>query len=376
LARQARLRAQATILAVTGSAGKTTTKEALGYLLGKQGSIWITPQSYNNHWGVPISLAGLPAHAPFAVFELGMNTVGEIEALSHLVRPHIALITTVLPAHIGRLGSLETIADAKAEIFKGLCPHGIALLNADDSMFERVKHHAQGHQILTFGKNAQAHYRLLDVESLENNHLRIQAAIKGKAVNYILPFTGQHWPMMSLAWLAALDVLGADIDQAMYDLKTFELLSGRGQVIEMAMHKSKVILIDESYNANPDSVKLALERLNAYNDPCIRRRIAVLGDMGELGFKEIEAHQEIAEYITGTNIDLVHGSGIVIQHLYNALPSQMKGYSCEESQDLAQFLEHHVQPGDIYMVKGSRGGGVEPRMKCLVDAIKKAASTA
>lgn len=370
LAKAARARAKARILAVTGSAGKTTTKEVLRGLLERQGSIWATPGSYNNHWGVPISVAGLKQETDRAVFELGMNHAGELGALSMLVRPHAALITTVLPAHIGNFGSLEQIALAKSEVFSGLDPHAPVILNADDSTFDLLKCQARGREVITFGCAADAHWRLEDVSRV-GNQMFVRACVQGRRVSYNLDFEGAHWPVMSLGWLAAVQVLGADVDQAMQDLSHAQLGAGRGALIRIPMAPGHFHVIDETANANPDAMRAALLRLTAHADTAIKRRIAVLGDMGELGDCAPQGHASLRAVINGSAIDLVHVVGPYMTLLWESLPAHQRGILAQTPQDLAIAVAAQAQPGDLYMIKSSRGAAPEPRLQCVLNALKE-----
>src|SRR5712692_9877076 len=285
LARAARARSQAKIVGVTGSVGKTGTKEALRLTLARQGETHASAASYNNHWGVPLSLARCRASARYAVFEMGMNHAGEIAPLTRLVRPQVAIITTVEPVHLEFFGKLEAIADAKAEIFLGLEPGGAAVINRDNPQFARLEKSAKQagvDRIVSFGEHARADARLLKC-SLQSENSTVQARIFGTDVTYKLGAPGRHLVLNSLAVLAAAVLAGADLALAALALADLQPASGRGSRVTLEMPGGKALLIDESYNANPASMRAALALLAHANAGPLGRRIAVLGDMLELG---------------------------------------------------------------------------------------------
>ena len=284
LGRAARARARSTkIIAVTGSAGKTGTKEALRLALGPSGSVHASAKSFNNHWGVPLSLANMPKDVRFGVFELGMNHAGEIDALTRLARPHIAIITTVAPVHLGYFRSVEDIADAKAEIFRGLEARGTAVINRDSPYFQRLEDHALacGATIVGFGEAPEADARLLDV-ALGPDGSNVSAEILGETIAYRLGAPGRHLVQNSLAVLAAAKLAGADLASAAGALAGLEAQAGRGRRNVIAT-KPPIAIVDESYNANPASMRAALATLGLIPRGEYRRRVAVLGDMLELG---------------------------------------------------------------------------------------------
>src|SRR5215218_1728781 len=281
LAQASRARSNARIVAVTGSVGKTGTKEALRLALGQCGVTHASVASYNNHWGVPLSVARMPANTQFAVFEIGMNHAGEITPLTRLVRPHVAVVTAVEPVHLEYFGSLEAIADAKAEIFLGLEPGGAAIINRDNSQYERLKRAAAsaGARIVSFGEHAEAEARVLGAE-----------------LTYKLGAPGRHVVLNSLAVLAAASLAGADLALAGLALAGLEPPTGRGQRIALGLTGGgSALLIDESYNANPASVRAALALLSQAHIGSDGRRIAVLGDMLELGEASAELHRGLVE---------------------------------------------------------------------------------
>ncbi|MEA2819093.1 MAG: UDP-N-acetylmuramoyl-tripeptide--D-alanyl-D-alanine ligase, partial [Bradyrhizobium sp.] len=285
LAQASRARLGAQIIAVTGSVGKTSTKEALRRVFSAQGETHASAASFNNHWGVPLSLARCPASARFAIFEIGMNHAGEITPLVKMVRPHVAVITTVEPVHLEFFSGIAAIADAKAEIFEGLEPGGAVVLNRDNSQFARLQRRAKKlgiSRIVSFGAHQKSDARLIDV-SLHAACSAVHADILGHDVTYKLGMPGRHMAMNSLAVLAAASLAGADLALAGLALSQAQPAAGRGvrQVLEVG--HGEATLIDESYNANPASMAAALNVLGAAAVGPHGRRIAVLGDMLELG---------------------------------------------------------------------------------------------
>src|SRR5262245_5008724 len=364
LARAARARSRAKIVAVTGSVGKTGTKEALRLTLARNGETHASLASYNNHWGVPRSLARCPESARYAVFELGMNHAGEIEPLTRLVRPQVAIITTVEPVHLEFFGSLEAIADAKAEIFLGLERGGAAVINRDNPQFAQLERSAQNanvERIVSFGEDA----RLMKC-SLQSDTSTVQARIFGTDVTYKLGAPGRHLVLNSLAVLAAAALVGADLALAALALVDLQPASGRGARLTLDMPGGKALLIDESYNANPASMRAALALLGHANVGPLGRRIAVLGDMLELGPRGADLHRELAMAVLAHDVDLVFCCGPLMRALWEALPSRRKGGYAETSAALEPHVLAAVQPGDAVMVKGSLGS----RMAAIVKALQ------
>ncbi len=367
LGQAARARTQARIIAVTGSVGKTSTKEALRLALSESSTTHASDKSYNNHWGVPLSLARMPKKTQFGVFEVGMNHPGEIIPLSDMIRPHIAIITTVAPVHLGFFESVEEIADAKAEIFSGLEPGGTAILNRDNPHFALLKAHAERNdaRIVSFGADPEAEVRLDDVV-LEADRSKVRATISGTPVAYELGAPGRHLVMNSLAVLAAVNVADADLSEAAHALAKLRAQKGRGERVVMQVPGGAVTIIDESYNANPASIQAALAALAQTPRSAFPRRIAVLGDMLELGRYASDLHQALAEPIEEAEIDTIFACGPHMRTLYDALPNRCKGGYAESSEGLKTELLRYVQAGDVIMIKGSLGS----RMGPLVDALK------
>ncbi|EFI52266.1 UDP-N-acetylmuramoylalanyl-D-glutamyl-2,6-diaminopimelate--D-alanyl-D-alanine ligase [Afipia sp. 1NLS2] len=369
LAKASRARAHAKIIAVTGSVGKTSTKEALRTVLQAQGKTHASAASFNNHWGVPLSLARCPSSARFAIFEIGMNHAGEIEPLVKLVRPHLAIITTVEPVHLEFFSGIEAIADAKAEIFTGLEPDGAAILNIDNSQFARLRDKAKASgvsRIVTFGENAKADARLLDV-ALHGECSAVHADLLHHDVTYKVGVPGRHMAMNSLAVLAATTLAGADLALSALALAEFRPAAGRGVRQMLELPGGAVTLIDESYNANPASMTAAMNVLGQTAIGPRGRRIAVLGDMLELGPKGRELHGGLAASVAANKIDLVFCCGPLMRALWDALPSAKKGGYAEDSAKLESQLVAGIRAGDAIMVKGSLGS----RMKLIVTALEK-----
>jgi UDP-N-acetylmuramoyl-tripeptide--D-alanyl-D-alanine ligase len=384
LARAARRRTNAKVVAVTGSVGKTGTKEALRLALGVQGETHASAASYNNHWGVPLSLARCPADARFAVFELGMNHAGEIEPLARLVRPHIAIITAIAPVHLEFFDSMEGIADAKAEIFLGLEPGGAAVINRDNPYFELLERSAQRAgvaRIISFGEDAGANARLTGC-TLGPDSSEVEADVLGTTLQYRVGAPGRHVVLNSLAVLAAAALLGADVRRAASALERLRPARGRGAQSVLVVPGGSVLLIDESYNANPASMRAALALLGQaklggskqsagkHSLECARgRRIAVLGDMLELGPGASDLHRDLADAVSANGIDLVYCCGPLMRALWQALPSSRRGRYAENSGELEDHVLAGIEPGDIVMVKGSLGS----RMGRIVQALEHAA---
>jgi UDP-N-acetylmuramoyl-tripeptide--D-alanyl-D-alanine ligase len=367
LARAARSRSKAKFIGVTGSVGKTGTKEALRLALGKDGETHASAASYNNHWGVPLSLARCPASARYAVLELGMNHAGEIEPLSRLVRPHAAVITTIEPVHLEFFGSLDAIADAKAEIFAGIERGGAAVLNRDNGQFARLERSAKRagvERIVSFGEHASADARLMKC-SLQPDGSTVAARIFGTDVTYKLGAPGRHLVLNSLAVLATAAVVGADLALAALALAELQPAAGRGTRITLDLPHGAALLIDESYNANPASMRAALALLGQAERGSRGRRIAVLGDMLELGPQGADLHRELAAAVPANGVDLVFCCGPLMRALWDALPSNRRGGYADNSTALEPHVIAAVQPGDAVMVKGSLGSRMGPIVKAL-----------
>ena len=367
LARAARARSQAKIIAVTGSVGKTSTKEALRLALGADGETHASAASYNNHWGVPLSVARCPASAQYAVLEIGMSHAGEITPLTKLVRPHVAIVTAIAPVHLEFFGSLKKIADAKAEIFAGLEPGGAAVLNRDNRQYAHLAKAAAAvgvRRIVSFGANVKADARLLQY-SLQAECSTVQARILGQRVTYKLGAPGKHLVLNSLSVLATAALVGADLALAALALDKLKPASGRGVRTTLRVPGGSALLIDESYNANPASMAAAIALLGQSTVGNQGRRIAVLGDMLELGAQGSALHRALAEPIAAAGVDLVFCSGPLMRALWEALPSGTRGGYAETAAGLEPPVLAAIRAGDAVMVKGSLGSKMGPIVKAL-----------
>jgi UDP-N-acetylmuramoyl-tripeptide--D-alanyl-D-alanine ligase len=369
LAKASRSRSPARIVAVTGSVGKTGTKEALRIVLARQGETHASAGSYNNHWGVPLSLALMPQATRFGVFEIGMNHAGEITPLTRLVRPHVAIVTTIAPVHLEFFGSLDAIADAKAEIFAGVEPGGAAVINSDVAQAGRLKAAALAAgigEVVTFGERAEADARPLKI-SLQAETSTVQAHILGQDITYKLGAPGRHVVDNSLGVLAAAALLGADLALAALALAELKPPVGRGERVMLDVPGGAALLIDESYNANPTSMSAALALLGQVPSKGHGRRIAVLGDMLELGPEGAALHAGLAEAVLANSIDLVYCAGSLMKSLWDALPSERRGGYAETAAALEAEILAAVGRDDAVMIKGSLGS----RMGPIVTALKR-----
>jgi len=370
----ARARSLARIIAVTGSAGKTTTKEALRHVLSAVGKVHASAQSFNNHWGVPLTLARMPADCDFAVFEIGMNHPDEIRPLVKMVRPHVAIVTIIAAAHLGFFRNLDEIAKAKAEIFEGLEPDGAAVLNRDDARFkllDKMAHAAGVEHVYGFGENARSTFKLVKCE-LHADHSDIAARINGHDMIARIGAPGRHMVQNVLAVLGAAHLVGADLDKVALALADLSAERGRGKRHVLrhpggstSGHPGPITLIDESYNANPASMGAAMALLNATPVTGEGRRIAVLGDMLELGEHSAKLHAALADLIVGSGTNTVFLGGPEMRALAEILPDEVKIEYRAGVEDLKPVLLAALKPGDVVMIKSSKGIGFAK----LVDAL-------
>jgi UDP-N-acetylmuramoyl-tripeptide--D-alanyl-D-alanine ligase len=373
LAHAGRARSAAKIIAVTGSVGKTSTKEALRVALAADGVTHASVASFNNHWGVPLSLARLPANARYGIFEIGMNHAGEITPLTRLVRPHAAIVTAVEPVHLEFFDSIEAIADAKAEIFCGVESGGAAIINRDSTHYERLLRHAVEagiDHLLSFGEHARADARLVTCV-LDAEFSTVEADVFGRRVSYRIGAPGRHFVLNSLAVLAAARFVGADLRAAAGALADWKSTTGRGSRLTLEMPEGAALLIDESYNANPTSMRAALALLAQAPVGPQGRRIAVLGDMLELGPAGIDLHRGLSDVIRANGIDLVFCAGPLMQALWQTLPSATRGGYAETAEALQADVIAAVRSGDAIMIKGSLGSKMGPMVKALIRARAK-----
>ena len=367
LGRAARGRSNAEVAAVTGSVGKTSTKEALRSVLALFAPTFATTGNLNNQWGAPLSLARMPRDTRYGVFELGMNHAGEISPLSQMVRPHVAVITTVEPVHIEFFASVAEIADAKAEIFDGLMPGGSAILPFDNPHFDRLEAKAKrmGARVLTFGTKDGAWARLTDCQVLPDGN-DVTAEIGGKKLRYRMAAPGKHLALNSVAVLAAAFALNLDLDHALPAFGAVQALKGRGKREQLQIAGGDLELIDEGYNASPASVRAALNLLGTLPTAFGGRRIAVLGDMRELGNAAPELHRGLAPDLSAAKVELAFLVGPHMKGLYDLLPDAMKGAYRAASDEMVQPLVAALQPGDTVLIKGSLG----TRMAPLVEVVR------
>ena len=377
LGRAARARAKARVVGVTGSVGKTSTKEMLRVVLGGQGRVHAAEASYNNHWGVPLTLARLPREADFAVIEIGMNHPGEIAPLSHMARPDVVVITIVAPAHLEAFDSIEGIAHEKAAIIDGLQPGGVAVLNADiatSPLLQAKAHEAQARAV-TFGAAEGADYRMVSVQIGDDSTV-VRATRQGQPVLYKVMSPGRHFAANGLAVLAVADALGLDPVISATDLGRWQPPAGRGvreRIMLDLVEETGFDLIDDAFNANPASMAASLEVLvNARPQDGIGsrakgRRIAILGDMLELGPTEAALHAAIAETPGLAAIDLIHCVGPRMKALHAALPRGQRGDWVATAAELVPRARHLIDAGDIILVKGSKG----IKVSLMVDALRK-----
>lgn len=367
IARAARARSNAKIIAVTGSVGKTGTKEALRACLSRLGPTHAAEKSFNNHWGVPLTLARMPADVSYGVFEIGMNHAGEITPLSKLVRPHVAIITTVEPVHLEFFGTVEAIAEAKAEIFQGLEPGGTAILNRDNPHYgllaERAR--AEGARVVSFGRDASADVRP-ETLTLGAYGSDLVVRVGDKRIAYAIGAPGAHIAQNSLAVVAALDVIGADVEAAVPAFAGLTAAKGRGARTKIDIAGGAILLIDESYNANPASMRSALAAMASVPRDKFPRRIAVLGDMLELGEQSGMLHEGLKDSVDATEVDLVFACGPNMQRLFSALPAARQGEWAPNSQGILEPLMATVRAGDVVMVKGSLGSRMAPLVEALM----------
>jgi UDP-N-acetylmuramoyl-tripeptide--D-alanyl-D-alanine ligase len=367
LAAAARARMHGKVIGVTGSVGKTGTKEALRLALSKDGETHASVASYNNHWGVPLSLARCPSSARYAVLEMGMNHAGEIAPLSRLVRPDVAIITTIAPVHLEFFGSLAKIADAKAEIFVGVPSDGAAVVNRDIAQFAQLARRAKDAgiaRVISFGENAKADARLIKL-ALQPRCSTVEAEILGTRFSYKIGAPGKHIVINSLAVLAAAELVGADLALAALALAELQPVAGRGAPIAIELPAGQALILDESYNANPVSVEAALAVLGGSPIGPQGRRIAVLGDMLELGGDGVSLHRALAKSVIANAVDLVFCCGPLMRALWEVLPASRRGGYAEDSAALEAQVLPAIRAGDVVMVKGSLGSRMAPIVKAL-----------
>jgi UDP-N-acetylmuramoyl-tripeptide--D-alanyl-D-alanine ligase len=366
LGRAARARTGARFVAVTGSVGKTSAKEMLRVALAKSGATHASAASYNNQWGVPLTLARMPASAEFGVIEIGMNHSGEITPLVAMARPHVALVTTIAPVHIEHLGSIEAIAEAKAEIFSAFEPGATAVLNRDAPQFAALERAARGRGALvsSFGADARADARLVSVSAADGAS-RVRAHVLGRDLDFVLGAPGLHMAQNALGVLLVAAALGVEVGKSAAALADFAPQKGRGERFVLESATGPFTVIDESYNANPVSMRAALALLGATPVGPGGRRVAVIGDMLELGVDGAAMHAALAGALGENRVDLLFGAGPLTQALYEAAPTPMRAAWAPRSQDLHDNLATTLRGGDVVMIKGSNGSRMGPVVAAL-----------
>lgn len=360
----ARQRTKATVIAITGSVGKTSTKELLRHVLGAYGVAFASPASYNNHWGLPLSLALMPRDAVYGVFEIGMNHRGEIAPLASLACPHIAVITAIAEAHIGLLASRQEIAEEKSDIFTSSPPPGLAIINQDAPEFEIMRSHALKYgcsKILGFGKSEKAAVRLIDycVDPTGQKGM-VTAILNGQKVVYMLPQPGEHFALNSLIALALGEALGLDQGRLIAQLNTLPAVKGRGEQHRIQVTGGEILLIDDAYNANLTSMQAGLSVLAATPVSPKGRRLAILGEMLELGDQaEAHHHQLMAEVLVRPIHRVFAVGGPVMEMVFKKeVPADKKGGYAPNVDALIPLVLNALCPGDIVFVKGSKGSQV------------------
>lgn len=369
MGRAAREWSKAQIIAVTGSVGKTSTKEMLLRALSASGLTHGSAASFNNHWGVPLTLSRMPRNAAYGVFEIGMNHSGEITPLVKMVRPHIAIVTIIAASHLRNFNSLDEIALAKAEIFSGIEKGGTAIINRDSEYFDLLSAAAKAggaKTIIGFGKHVESSVRLERV-ALHPTCCCITADVLGEKVTYKLGMPGEHMALNSLAVLAAVKSAGADLARAMLALADAAPAKGRGVQEVLSAPGGELLLIDESYNANPTSMGAALALLARAKLGKNGRRIAVLGDMLELGQFGAQLHADLAKPVDAAGVDVLYAAGPLMRNLWDVVPAAKQGAYAATSAELKDQLLSHLRAGDAVMIKGSLGS----KMGLIVDALRK-----
>ena len=355
-------RSQALRIAVTGSVGKTSVKEALAHMFGAFETTHKSLKSYNNHWGVPLTMARMPQETKYGIFEMGMNHAGELSELSNLLRPDIALITNVAGAHLAHFENVEAIADAKAEIIDGLRNNGTLVLNADNPYTPQILKKADGKKVITFGHSNDCDITIVTSQTHEhgsNTRLRINA----QQIDVTLLVPGEHWIINGAACMAVAYAAGLNLRKAAMALRGVRAETGRGELSQLTIDGKSINLIDESYNANPTSMAAAINVLSVKPG----RRIAVLGDMFELGKDEIEMHAALAKPLEEANVARVIVTGECMRALKGALPRAMRGAWTRDWAAALDALKEELQDGDVVLVKGSNGVGLGKLVAALIE---------
>ncbi|WP_208250118.1 UDP-N-acetylmuramoylalanyl-D-glutamyl-2,6-diaminopimelate--D-alanyl-D-alanine ligase [Rhizobium sp. T1470] len=377
LGQASRARSRAQIIAVTGSVGKTTTKEMLRRVLSPSGKVHASVASFNNHWGVPLTLARMPLDTYFGVFEVGMNHPDEIRPLVKMIQPHVAVITTIAPAHLGNFKSIREIATAKAEVFEGVVPGGQVVLNRDNDQFNFLERTAETHgiqHIHSFGQHAKAEFRLAEFNDSDQSST-LWITIDGETKEVAIGAPGRHIAENALAALGVVKIVGADMRQAIAALATLQPEKGRGRRHRLAIERSSFTVVDESYNANPASMRAAIAVLASSVPTGTGRRIAVLGDMLEMGDYAEKVHSDLAGPLLAAGIEHVWLAGPEMVALKESLPESVQVVHYEKTEELAEYILNAVAAGDVLMVKSSLGIGFGKIVAVLLDKFPPFADT-
>ena len=364
-----RERARARVIGITGSVGKTGTKDLTARALAALGTVHASTGSFNNHFGLPLTLARLAPDTDFAVVEMGMNHAGELRALTRIARPDIAVVTTIEAVHLEFFKDVAAIAAAKAEIFEGVTDGGAAILNRDNASYHQLATAAQAigvGQLSGFGEAAECDVRLLDFAAVPERN-RVTASVGGKTISYDLAIDGRHWAINSLAVLAVVQVLGGDVPMAANAMADMTAPEGRGARYRFELASGPVDVIDDSYNAGPVSMRAALAVLSDTKPDPGGRRIAALGDMLELGPGAARLHADLAPDIARLGIDQVFTAGPLMEALFEALPALARGQHAGSADSLIQPLVESLRAGDVVLIKGSHGSAMHRVVSALRD---------
>ncbi|MEM7069273.1 MAG: UDP-N-acetylmuramoylalanyl-D-glutamyl-2,6-diaminopimelate--D-alanyl-D-alanine ligase [Pseudomonadota bacterium] len=366
----ARLRTKARIIAITGSVGKTTTKEMLRTVLAPSGAVHASVASFNNHWGVPLTLARMPQETKYGIFEIGMNHAGEITPLVKMVRPHVAMITAIAPAHIGAFDTIEDIARAKAEIYSGVVQGGHALINHDDRRYTLLRDlagEAGIDNLSSYGQKRGSDFWLRNLDKTPDGS-SLSVRVKGEDHDYEINIPGEHMAQNSVGVLGAACLLGADVEKSRDAMAKISTADGRGTRYTIGGSGAMgITIIDESYNANPTSMEAALEVLGNYEGVKTKRRIAVLGDMLELGRMSRKYHEGLAKPISASKADLVFLVGPEMENLAKILPKDKLGGYYKDATVLPERLKATMKPGDVVMLKASKGIGFAAVVQAILE---------
>lgn len=368
-----RSRSLSTVIAITGSVGKTSTKEMLAFCLAGFGDVSFSEASFNNHWGVPLSLARLPRDAKFSIFEIGMNNPGEIAPLVSIVRPHISLITTIAPAHIGNMGNMLSIVREKASIYSGIVSDGIAIVPADTEYFDFLLSEVGElacKQVISFGTSEIADVRLIDYIPMEQG-AKVKVSTAQEEIVFSFPLRGKHLAVNSLIIIGLATALNLDLDRLKKLLEKVPEIKNRGKVYNITINHKNITLIDDAYNANLTSMKAGIDVLAGYPIANKGRKIAVIGEMLELGEFANSHHEEIAQYLNSHSIDKIYAvGGQAMRHGFMALQTEKQGIFVETAMELFTSLLADLQTNDVILVKGSKGS----KVSLIVDGLLKVAN--